>query len=273
LRVSSEKEKAELQDMSVSMKREESETYGDPVVVSVRVGDPSACADVRRPKAPKMALPEGIVDVDEPNVEDPKVASCGVDRLLVEEVVRPGAGGIREVENKRLEGGEGAPAKEMVDTEVSEAGDSAVDVERVEWTVFAFAGTAKDRTGVAFVLVKEVAAETDVESDDAVVAAEVVDARVDAESVVKIEVRLAVVVEAAVKAARGTFLEEAPEDASEGMLVSVVEEEVAEVVQTPGPKAASGAVSGAVKEYEGAGVSRMMLRIGFLNSCMWISHM
>jgi hypothetical protein len=82
----SEKEKAELKDMSVPMNTEESVTYGDPMIVSVRAGDPSACADVRRPKAPKMALPDGIVEADKTNADGPK-ASCGVDRSLVEEVV------------------------------------------------------------------------------------------------------------------------------------------------------------------------------------------
>jgi DMSO/TMAO reductase YedYZ molybdopterin-dependent catalytic subunit len=137
--------------------------------------------------------------------------------------------------------------------------------------VLVFAAMAKRWTGVAFV---EVAAKTEVESDDAVVAAEVVSNMgpvVDAESVVEAKetgVKLAVVIKAAVKAARGT-----PEVALEGMLVLMVDGEVAEVVQTPGVEAGSGTVSGAVEEREGAGVSRMMLRIGFLNSCVSISHM
>jgi hypothetical protein len=46
-RDSSEREKAELQNMSVPMKTEERVTYGDPMVVSVRAKDPSACADVK----------------------------------------------------------------------------------------------------------------------------------------------------------------------------------------------------------------------------------
>jgi hypothetical protein len=84
-RDSYEREKAELQNMSVPMKTEESVTHGDPVVVSVRAGDPSACADVRRPKVPRIALPDGIVDVDEPNIGGPE-ASCGGDTSLDEEV-------------------------------------------------------------------------------------------------------------------------------------------------------------------------------------------
>jgi hypothetical protein len=280
LRVSSEKEKAELQDMSVPMKKEESVTYGDPVVVFVRVGDPSACADVRRPKAPKMALPEGIVDVDEPNVDDPK-AGCEVDVLLVDEVARVGAGTevVIELENKRLDEGERTPAEEKVDKKESEVGETSVEVGHVKWVAVAFAVAAKHGAGVACVRDLEVAARTDVESGGAGVVAEVVlemDSMVDAENVVKIEetgVKLVVVVEAGVEAAKETSLEEAPEVASESMLVSMVEGEVVEVVQTPGVEAGSGAVSGAVEECEGAGVSRMMLRIGFLNSCVWISRM
>jgi hypothetical protein len=57
------------------------------------------------------------------------------------------------------------------------------------------------------------------------------------------------------------------------MLVSVVEGEVSEVVQMPGVEAGSGTVSGAVEECDGAGVSQMMLRIGFLIICLSISHM
>jgi hypothetical protein len=64
-------------------------TYGDAVVVSIQTGGPSVCADMQRPKAPKMALPEGIVDVDEPNIEDPK-ASCGGDTSFDEELVQAG---------------------------------------------------------------------------------------------------------------------------------------------------------------------------------------
>jgi hypothetical protein len=57
------------------------------------------------------------------------------------------------------------------------------------------------------------------------------------------------------------------------MLVSVVEGEVSEVVQTPGVEAGSGTVGKAVEECDGAGVLQMMLRIGFLIICLLISHM
>jgi hypothetical protein len=127
-------------------------TYGDAVSVSVRAGDPSACADMRRPKAPKMALPEGIVDVDEPNVDGPK-ASYAVDRLLAEEVTGGGAGAgvVMEVENKRFDEGEKTPAEETVDKKESEAGETELDIRYVERLAVVFTATAKHRAGVAFV--------------------------------------------------------------------------------------------------------------------------
>jgi hypothetical protein len=87
-------------------------TYGDAAIVSTQAGDLSTCVDAQRPKAPRMALPDGIVDVDEPNVEDPK-ASCGGDTSFDEELVREGV--ILEVVNWTLDKGKGAPAEELVD--------------------------------------------------------------------------------------------------------------------------------------------------------------
>jgi hypothetical protein len=92
----------------------------------------------------------------------PAKVRVGVDMFWNKQVagagVGAGVGVVEEFENKRLDKGEGAPTEEIVDTEVSEAGETAVEVEHVEWIVFVFAATAKRRTGVAFVLVKEVAA-------------------------------------------------------------------------------------------------------------------
>jgi hypothetical protein len=256
LRVSSAKEKAELQDMSVLMKTEESVTYGDPVAVFIRAGDPSACADVRRPKAPKMALPEGIVDADEPNVDGPK-ASCGGDTSLDEEVAETEVG--VEVENKRLNEGEGATAKEMVDREVSEAGETVADVGRVDWIVFPFAAMAKRRTGVSFVLVLEVVAETepDVSGTAAAMdlAVEVVpgadaEEAVESETVAEAEdtgVRVPVIVEA-VEAAGVIPLEEAPEAPQEGKVMPAVDIEALDIVQTLGVEEGAGAGCGATAD-------------------------
>jgi hypothetical protein len=78
---------------------------------------------------------------------------------------------------------------------------------------------------------------------------------------------VAVVVEApkAFEAAKSIPLKAAPE------VVPVVDVEVLDVDQTLGVQAGDGAESGAVEERAGGGVSRIICRIGFLNSCEVIS--
>jgi hypothetical protein len=89
--------------------------YGDTVVVCIRVGDPSACINVQRPKASKMIVLDGTVDLNEPNVDFPK-ASCKAGTFLDKELAR--ARVIWETESKRLNKGKGAPAKEMIDRDI-----------------------------------------------------------------------------------------------------------------------------------------------------------
>jgi hypothetical protein len=84
----------------------------------------------------------------------PAKVKVGVDMFWNKQVagagVGAGVGVVEEFENKRLDKGEGAPTEEIVDTEVSEAGETAVEVERVKWIVFVFAadGQATDRGSV-----------------------------------------------------------------------------------------------------------------------------
>jgi hypothetical protein len=233
-----------------------------------------------------MALPDGIVDVDEPNVDGPKT-SCGGDRSWEEEVAGAGAEVVTEVENRRLDEGERTlSAEEVVDKEESGVRETEPDVRYVEWVAVAFAAAAKHGAGGAFVWVFAIDKKLEMEPDNALVVAEPeVDAEksvgaeeVDVEEVVIVEgtgVTVAAVVEVGavevVEAARTVPLKAASEVVPEGGVLPVVGLEMLEVDQTLGVQAGDGAESGAVKERAGGGVSRIICRIGFLNSCEVIS--